>query len=332
MPRVGLGLSALETRPFDDLVRVALSAESSGVELLAVPEAWSREAFTILGFLAARTARIRLATGIVNVFSRTPALLAMAAATLDELSGGRAILGLGVSGGRVIEGFHGVAMERPLLRLREVTEAVRALVHRDREGYAGRLVRIDPGFTLRFAGPRQAIPIFHASLTPKAIVQCGEIADGWFPFLYGADELRRDMTLVEEGLARAGRARATFTAAPFVPTIVDDDLDAARRAVKRHIAFYVGAMGRFYHGALVRHGHGAAADAARAEWRAGRRDAATERIPDELVERLAACGSPERVRAHLDALRAAGADLPVAFLPLGATNDQAERTIRAIAA
>lgn len=331
MARVGLGLSAFESRPFTELARVAVAAEAAGVELLAVPEAWSHEAFALLGFLAARTSRIRLATGIVNVYSRTPALLAMAAATLDALSGGRAVLGLGVSGGKVVEGFHGVAMERPLRRLREVTEAVRVLVRRDRAGYAGALVRIEPGFTLRFAGPRQAIPIFHASLTPKAIVQCGEVADGWFPFLYGVDELRRDLPLVEEGLARAGRARSAFTAAPFVPALVDDDLDAARAIVKRHIAFYVGAMGRFYHAALVRHGHAAAADAAREEWRAGRREAAAERIPDELVDRLAACGGADRVRAHLQALRGAGADLPVAFTPLGSSAEQVERTIRAIA-
>ncbi len=331
MPRVGLALPSLEARPFDDLLRVGLAADRAGVELLAVPEAWGREAFAVLGFLAARTSRVKLATGIVNVYSRTPALIAMAAATLDELSGGRAVLGLGVSGGRVIEGFHGVAMERPLRRLRETTEAVRVLLRRDRAGYAGELVRIAPGFTLRFAGPRPAIPIFHASLTPRGIRQCAEVADGWFPFLYDEAALRRDLAVVAAGLARAGRDRASFTVAPFVPTLVDDDLAAVRALVKRHVAFYVGGMGRFYREALARHGHYAVVDAVGSHWQAGHREAAADAIPDELVDALAACGPVARVRARLDALRAVGADLPVAFLPLGASVEQAERTVAAIA-
>src|ERR671934_627181 len=114
MARVGLALSALESRPFSDLLEAATAADDAGFELIAVPEAWGREAFALLGYLAARTTRARLATGIVNVYSRTPALIAMAAATLDEISEGRAILGLGVSGSRVVEGFHGERMRPPL--------------------------------------------------------------------------------------------------------------------------------------------------------------------------------------------------------------------------
>ncbi len=269
MPRVGLALPSLEDRPFDVLQRIALAAERAGVELLAVPEAWGREAFSILGFLAARTSRIRLATGIVNVYSRSPALIAMAAATLDELSRGRAVLGLGVSGGRVVEGFHGVAMERPLRRLRETTEAVRVLLRRERSGYAGELVRIEPGFALRFASSARAVPIFHASLTPQAIRQCAEVADGWFPFLYDEAALRRDLELVGEGLARAGRERASFTVAPFVPALVVVDVAAARALVKRHIAFYIRGMGRFYREMLARHGHQAVVRAVGSHWRAG---------------------------------------------------------------
>lgn len=327
---MGLALSSLEARPVDDLLRAARAADAAGIELLAVPEAWSRDAFALLGYLAARTSRIGLATGIVNVFSRTPALIAMAAATLDELSGGRAVLGLGVSGARVIEAFHGVAMDRPLVRLRETTEAVRALVRRDRNGYAGELVKIAPGFLLRFTGPREAIPIFHGSLTPAGIRQAAEMADGWFPFLYGEDELHRDRVLVDEGLARAGRTRSSFTVAPFMPVLVDEDLAAARRAVKRHLAFHVGGMGRFYHESFVRHGHARVADRVREEWQAGRRDQAVDAIPDELIDRLSACGPRERCRARLGALRAAGADLPIAFLPMGASNEQSDRTIAAI--
>ncbi|TMD60788.1 MAG: LLM class flavin-dependent oxidoreductase [Chloroflexi bacterium] len=331
MARVGLGLSALEAGPFNELLDAAVAADAAGFELIAVPEAWGREAFGILGHLAARTSHSRLATGIVNVYSRSPALIAMAAATLDELSEGRAVLGLGVSGARVIEGFHGEQMRRPLRQLREVTEAVRALLRRDPAGYSGELVRIAPGFTLRFVRGSERVPIFHASLTPAGIRQCAEVADGWFPFLSSADALGRDLALVRDGLERSGRARASFTVAPFVPALVDDDLAAARRAVKRHVAFYVGAMGRFYHETLTRHGFGAAVEAARQEWQAQRRDAAINAIPDEMVDAIAACGPASRVRARLDELRAAGADLPIAFLPMESSPAQVRRTIAAIA-
>jgi F420-dependent oxidoreductase-like protein len=330
MTRVGLALSALEARPAADLAQAAGAADAAGFELIAVPEAWGREAFSLLGYLAARTSRSRLASGIVNVYSRTPALIAMAAATLDELSAGRAALGLGVSGARVVEGFHGERMSRPLRRLREVTEAVRALLRREPGGYAGEIVRIAPGFTLRFARPT-TVPIFHASLTPAGIRQCAEIADGWFPFLHSTEALSRDMAIAREALARSGRTREAFTVAPFVPTLVDPDVDAARRAVKRHIAFYVGAMGRFYHETLARHGFGAEVAAARSAWQAGRRDEAASAIPDAMVDAIAACGEARHVRARFDELRAAGADVPMAFLPMGATLEQTLRTIAAIA-
>src|SRR5207249_5060361 len=171
------------------------------------------------------------------------------------------------------------------------------------------------------------VPIFHASLTPAGIRQCAEIADGWFPFLHSVDALRRDLSLVSEGLARAGRDRASFTVAPFLPVLIDDDVSAARELVRRHIAFYVGAMGRFYAELLRRHGFADAVDAARAEWAAGRRDAAARAISDTLVDEVAACGSATRVREQLDALRDAGADMPIAFLPLGSSPEQTAPTI-----
>ena len=331
MRGVGLALSALEARPFGDLVDAAIAADEAGFALVAVPEAWGREAFSLLGYLAARTSRTRLATGIVNVYSRSPALIAMGAATLDELSGGRAALGLGVSGARVVEGFHGESMRRPLRRLREVTEAVRVLLRRDRRGYAGELVRIEPGFVLRFGHGSDHVPIFHASLTPAGIRQSAELADGWFPFLHSVDALARDLAIVSDSLRRTSRQRGAFTVAPFVPTIVEDDVDAARGAVKRHVAFYVGAMGRFYHETLARHGFAAAVEASRREWLAGRRDAAANAIPDAMIDAIAACGTRERVRARLDDFRAAGADVPMAFLPMGSTREQASRTIAALA-
>lgn len=284
----------------------------------------------MLGHLAARTKRIRLGSGIVNVYSRSPALLAMAAATLDEASRGRAVLGLGTSGRAVVEGWHGVPMARPLARLRETTEAVRAVLRRERGGFEGEVVRIAPAFQITFRTPRDRIPIWHACLTPRAIRQCGEVADGWLPTMLGPAELATDLAHALDGLRRAGRERGSFTVAPLIPALVSEDLPTACAAIKRHLAFYVGGMGNFYREVLTRHGQADAADRIASEWAAGRRDAAAEAVPDELVDALALVGPAERCAAKLAEYRAAGADLPIAYLPAGTDVASAETTIRAL--
>lgn len=332
MSRLGLALGAFERRPFRELLGLVRLAEEAGFESVFVPEAWGRDAFVALGHLAAATSRVLLGTGIVNVYSRSAALIAMAAATLDELSGGRAVLGLGVSGRAVIEGWHGVPMSRPLRRLRETTEAVRAILRRERAGWEGETVRVAPRFTLAFRPPRDRIPIYHACLTPAAIRQCAEVADGWLPYLLTPAALANDVALVAEGLRAAGRDRAAFTVAPLVPALFSSDSDAARARLKRPVAFYLGGMGRFYHEVLSRHGHGAAADRVRAEWTAGRRDAAAAAVPDELVDALALTGPPERCRARLEEFAAAGADVVVIYLPPEADPETAAATVRGLGA
>ena len=208
MSRIGIALGTVHDRPFAEVAAFARTAEECGYEAMFVPEAWGRDAFVTLGALARVTERIGLGTGIVNVYSRTPALLAMAAVTLDEISGGRAILGLGTSGQRVVEGWHGVPMARPLRRLRETTEAVRAIVGGSRRGYSGETISVAPGFAITLARPRERIPIYHASLTPRAIKQCAEVADGWLPYFTSPETLRADVAMIEESLrARWPRAR-----------------------------------------------------------------------------------------------------------------------------
>ena len=328
--RLALALGSVHDRPFSELLAIAGLAESCGYEALFMPEAWGRDAFVTLGALAARTERINLGTGIVNIYSRSPALLAMAAATLDEVSGGRAILGLGTSGQRVIEGWHNVPMARPLRRLRETTEAVRLITARSRRGYDGLVVKVAPGFALTLPPTRGAVPIWHASLTPAAIRQAGEVADGWLPYLTSPETLRVDLALAGEGLAKAGRERVSFTAAPYVPALVGDDA-ATRELVRGHLAFYLGAMGRFYREAVARHGFAAEAEEVRLRWEARDRAAAVAAVSDALLDAFAAAGPMAHCRARLDAYRAAGADLPVVALPGDCSSEAAERTIRALA-
>jgi F420-dependent oxidoreductase-like protein len=330
MSRIGIALGAMHDRPFAEVVAFASAAEECGYDAIFVPEAWGRDAFVTLGALARATERIGLGTGIVNVFSRSPALIAMAAATLDEISGGRAILGLGTSGQRVVEGWHGTPMARPLRRLRETTEAVRAIVGGSRRGYIGETLSVAPGFALTLSRPRDRIPIFHASLTQRAIRQCAEVADGWLPYFASPQTLRADLVIVDETLRGAGRERASFTVAPFLPVIVSDDDAAARAVLRRHLAFYIGGMGRFYRETVARHGFADAAEEIRRLWDARQRDAAALAVTDEVLDAFAVVGSADRCRARLDDYRAAGADLPVVALPGDIALADAERTMRAL--
>ena len=330
-PRLGLSLDVHDTLPAQDLLRPALVADALGYELALVPEAWGHDGFVLLGYLAARTSRIRIGPGIVNVYSRSAAQLAMAAATLDELTGGRSILGLGVSGKAVIEGWHGTPMGPPLERLREVTLAIRAVHARDKRGFQGTQVTVAPGFMLRTEPVRSDLAIFHASIAPAAIRQCGEIADGWIPTVTGAERLRENAVLIAEGLERSHRTRGAFTIAPNIPTLVLDDLAAARAVMRRQLAFYIGGMGRFYYEAINRQGYTLVTEVVRRLWSEKRRDAAAAEIPDELVDQLTVCGPRDRCLATLQRFRDAGADLPVVTHSIGSTMEQFEATLRALA-
>lgn len=314
-----------------EIIRCVRLADECGYEAFFMPEAWGREAWVLLGHLAGQTSRIALGTGIVNVYSRSAAVLAMATATLDEISGGRAILGLGVSGKAVIEGWHGVPMEKPLARLRDYVAVIRKILRHDRSRYDGEALQVAPGFAMRFNPPRSSVPIFLASLTRAGIRLAGEIADGWMPFLASPEALAEDMAELQTGLAAAGRPRTVIAVAPYVLCNVDDDLAAARRPGREMIAFYVGGMGRYYHETVTRHGFGPAADRIRELWAARRRDEAVAAVPDELVDAVAVCGPAARCRARLDEYRRAGIDLPIVSLPQGISAVKAEATIRALA-
>ena len=330
MSRIGIALGAVHDRPFAEVVAFARTAEECGYEAIFVPEAWGRDAFVTLGAVARVTERIGLGTGIVNVYSRTPALIAMAVVTLDELSAGRAILGLGTSGQRVVEGWHGVPMTRPLRRLRETTEAVRAIVSGSRRGYSGETLSVAPGFAVALARPRDRIPIYHASLTPRGMRQCAEVADGWLPYFASPETLRADLVTIEEVLRGAGRERSSLTVAPYLPVLVSDDEAAARAVLRRQLAFYIGGMGRFYRETVARHGFSDTAEDIRRLWEARDRDGAADAVTDELLDAFAVVGDANRCRARLDDYRAAGADLPIVALPGDVAFADAERTVRAL--
>ena len=293
-------------------------AEALGFDSAWVPEAWGTDAVSILGALAVRTSRIRLGSGIVNIFSRSPALLAQTAATLDLLSRGRFILGLGTSGHQVIAGWHGVPFERPIQRLRETTEIVRTVLRREPLRFQGEIFRLDQGLKLRARPLRSAIPIFLATLTPPGLRLTGELADGWMPTLFSpahADLFRADLAA---GARRSGRMIDTIEIAPFFAVAVDDDRDRAREAVRSFIAFYVGGMGsrqrNFYNDTVRRYGFEAEAQRIQALYLEGKRAEAVAGVPDALVDAVTLAGPPPVIREGLQACAAAGVTTALAQL------------------
>jgi alkanesulfonate monooxygenase SsuD/methylene tetrahydromethanopterin reductase-like flavin-dependent oxidoreductase (luciferase family) len=285
-------------------------ADKVGIDSVWVPEAWGRDCFTLLTQLAERTQRIRLGTGIVNVYSRTPAALAQHFATLDELSGGRMIAGFGTSGAQVIEHFHGVRFEPSLTRLKEVIEVFNILIQHEPLRYQGKLFRLERGFTLRFAPPRPHIPIHLATLNPKALALTASHADGWLPVMIPIDKLAGEVAAMRVRISAAGRAPATFEVhAPGGVVVATGDTRArAEMAQAGTTAFYIGRMGVYYARQLERFGFGAEVAAVKDAWSQGSAAAAAA-VPKAMRERLGTVGDIEACRERLAAEDAAGANL-----------------------
>jgi F420-dependent oxidoreductase-like protein len=284
-------------------------AEEAGVDTVWVAEAWGRDCFTILTLLARETKRIKLGTGIVNCYSRTPAALAQHFATLDEFSGGRMIIGLGTSGHRVIEHFHGVPFQPSLTRLREYVEIIRMILGGEPLKYQGKVFRLERGFRLRFAPVRTSIPIFIASLTPRSVAQTAAIADGWMPVMIPLEHLAREVTTFRHLVRDAGRdPQSVIVRSPGAVTVTRE-IEKAREESKAHLAFYITNMGDFYREQLIRLGYGEAVQKVRQAWDEGGRAAGTAAVPDALVESLFLAGPVEACLERLEAQTAAGIDM-----------------------
>ncbi len=285
------------------------AADEAGVWAVFVPETWGRDAFSMLVQLAERTRQIRLATGIVNVFSRSPGALAQQFATLDELSGGRVIAGLGTSGPQVIEHFHGVSFGRSATRLREVTELLRMLLRQEPLRYEGELFRLERGFTLRFTPLREDVPIYLATFRPAGVRLTAELADGWMPLMIPIERLGEEVGCVRELVQSGGRDSSALDVRSSGQVIVTADVERARHEHKRTLAFYLERMGHFYHTHLAEMGRAEEVARIRAAWATGGCVAGAAAVSDDLSEALAAVGSVERCIDRLDEQTAKGVDL-----------------------
>ncbi|HEX4864015.1 MAG TPA: LLM class F420-dependent oxidoreductase [Acidimicrobiales bacterium] len=327
----------------DELARVR-ELEGAGLQMVLVPESYGYDAISTAGYIAAATTNLEVGTGIVNVFSRSPALLAMSAATIDALSGGRFVLGLGASGAQVIEGFHGIPYKRPLARLKECTDVCRMAWARDALEYEGRAI------TLPLAGEAAArrpiklinrpvrpnIPIWWASVTWRSVEAAAEYADGWMPPFF----LPERANAVWGGALRAGAEKRHDDRGPLEivaggMVAVDDHLIGARRQevldlARPRTALYMGGMGsaerNFYNELCQQYGFAEAAAEVLGHFKAGDRQAAERSVPQEVLESSNLIGSSGLVRERIAAYRAAG----VTTLLVEPIGDNRARTVSAM--
>jgi F420-dependent oxidoreductase-like protein len=283
-------------------------ADAAGVHSAWVPEAWGRDAFTLLTLMADRTKSIQLGTAIVNIYSRTPAALAQHFATMDELFGGRMIIGLGTSGPQVIEHFHGVKFNPPLTRLKEYIEIINSLMRNEPLKYSGKVFTLQRGFTLRFTPVRNHIPIYLATLNAKSVKLTAEMADGWLPIMIPLPKLKSEIDALKQTSVAAGRpANAVSVRAPGMVTVTKN-VDKARAESAGTLAFYIGRMGTFYSEQLTRHGYGDAVQTVKKAWDAGSR-AAAEAVPANLLDATSCAGSVEACIERLQAQEENGVDI-----------------------
>ncbi|ETX08767.1 LLM class flavin-dependent oxidoreductase [Candidatus Entotheonella palauensis] len=307
--RLSIGFNWQGPLDYDVACRRVRMADENGIDTVWVAEAWGRDCFTILAILARETERIQLGTGIVNTYSRTPAALAQHFATLDEVSNGRMIIGLGTSGHRVIEHWHGVPFQPPLTRLREYVDILRIIFSGEPLRYEGKVFNLQRGFRLRFTPVRTELPIYIASLTPKSVAQTAAIADGWMPVLIPLPNLAEEISKFRDMIKASGRDPHHVTVRTPGVTTVTDDVEKARHESKAHVAFYVTNMGDFYREQLIRLGYEEAVHTIRSAWDEGGHAAGIASVPDDLVDSLHFAGSVEACRDRIAAYEEAGVDM-----------------------
>ena len=319
----GLGLTS------EDQLEIVQEAERLGYDSVWAAEAYGSDTATVLGWLAGQTSTIRLGSGIFQMPGRSAAMTAMTAATIDQISNGRMILGIGSSGPQVSEGWHGVRFGKQLARTRDYVAVLRMALARERLEYSGETLELPlpdgPGKALKLTiGPVQdQVPIYIAAIGPKNTQLTGEIADGVIPTLFSPEHVAVMRDELQIGVDRAGNGKtlADIDIAPTVQVYVSDNLEDARNLMRPFIGLYVGGMGsreqNFYNQLVRRYGFDDAAQEVQDLYLDGKKDEAMAALPDELIDMVAICGPADHVRERIAAYRDAGVGTlgvsPVAF-------------------
>jgi alkanesulfonate monooxygenase SsuD/methylene tetrahydromethanopterin reductase-like flavin-dependent oxidoreductase (luciferase family) len=315
--RLAVSLMPLENRR-EVILSLATTAERHGFDGFGLPETWAWDITVLLAEIASRTHRIGLATGILGVWGRTPAAMAMTAATLAAASGGRFTLGLGTSTPQLAEGLHDVPFTKPLARMRRTVTQVRALLAGERVPLSGQSTARPLKLNVPLTG---TVPIHVAALGDEATRLAGEIGDGWMPFFYPVSQLARGRTLLQEGAARGGHPDRIPDIFPAMPTVVAADAATARQGAAWYVAFYVTTMGAVYRDGLTRFGFGKEVQSVLAA-NSPKMLGVVPPDADALLEETIVYGTPDEARRRLDRWYAAGAAMPTLLLPPNMTPEQ----------
>jgi len=320
MMRLGLNTGYWGSSPADNL-SLAREADRLGFHSIWTAEAYGSDAVSPLVWLAAQTEQIKVGTAIMQMTARTPAMTAMTAATIDLLTGGRMLAGIGASGPQVVEGWHGVPYGKPVMRAREYVEIMRKIWRREAPlEHHGDHYDIPCSDGSGLGKPlkliihplRPEIPIYLAAVGPKNVALAAEIADGWLPIFFSPQRMHIYREWLDEGFAKRGEntEAADFDIAPSVTIQMGDDLDACRNAIKPNLALYIGGMGardkNFYFNIACRYGYEEAAQKIQDLYLAGKKMEAIMAVPDELVDEVALCGPQARIAERVDLWKKSG--------------------------
>jgi F420-dependent oxidoreductase-like protein len=311
---------------FEAMLQLATEAEKLGVEQAWSAEAWGMDAIVPLAFLAARTERMKLGTGIMQVCARTPASTAMTALAMATASNDRFLLGLGNSGPQVVEGLHGQPFDRPLTRMRETVEIVRLACRGEKLAYEGSVFPLPrpggKGKALRISQPASEIPIYLATLAPRALEMTGAIADGWLGTSFTPDAPEAHFEFLRRGAEKAGRKLEDLALCVDTAVGFTDDPEKLFPGIKMQLAFQLSAMGsptmNFYNDAYARSGFQDACNEVRSLWLEKKRDEAIRAVPDEMVQQTAILGDEAHVRERIRKYREVGIGTLMVH-PIGAT-------------
>jgi F420-dependent oxidoreductase-like protein len=306
----GLGVSG------EDQLRLARAADEAGYDSIWAAEAYGSDAATVMTWLAVNTKKAKIASGIFQMPARTPAMTAMTAATIDNISDGRMVLGLGMSGPQVVEGWHGQPFDHQLQRTREYIGVVRKALARETVTYDGEFYSLPrpggPGKPLKLIikPVQERIPIYLAAIGPKNTALAAELAEGWLPTFFAPDHIDVFRPSLEEGAQRSGRSADEIDVAPMTSIAIDDDVDATRDLMRPLLALYIGGMGsrkkNFYKDLVTRYGYGDIAEKVQDLYLDQKYDEAMAALPAELIDKTALCGPKEKIAERLDVYRNAG--------------------------
>ena len=315
----------------EDFAEMSVRAEREGYERVWLPETWGRDAVTVLTTIAQQTERVGIGTSIMNVYSRSPALIGQTAATLQEVSDGRFRLGLGASGPILMEGWHGVDYGNPLRRTRETIDVVRQVLAGETVQYDGEYFQL-AGFRLRQGPPDDPVSIDAGGMGPKSVELAGRFGDGWHALMLTPEGLAERIADFERGVEMGEDERSDQRVTVSVGCCALDDRERARYLAREHLAFYVGGMGTFYREAMSRQGYEETATTIAQRWGSGDKEAAIDAIDDAVLDAFSAAGHPEECRERLADFEAVdGVDAVAVSFPRAADSEEIAATTEALA-